>query len=190
MWIRINRACGHTARRLGEYLDGTLPLRRRRAVEAHLLACAACTRELETLRRTLALVMSLPRRELSDDFEATLRARLAGSERGRSGASRSRWEGIARLVLPSLFRERHLRAPWPSPFRRLAPAGAVAAGALALAVWNLSPSLVSAPTPRAAPAFVTALVHEHQLLHAGADMNDTVVRHNLDSDVLGDGDQE
>jgi anti-sigma factor RsiW len=189
MWMRINQACGRTARWLGEYLDGTLPPRRRRAVEAHLLACAACRRELETMRRTLALVTSLPRRELSGDFEASLRARLAGAERGWRGASRSRWGRLAFFLLPSLTRERHLRAPWPSPLRRLAPAG-IAAAALALAVWNLPPVAVTFGTPRAAPAYVTALVHEHQLLSAGSDMNATVVRHNLDSDLLGDGDEE
>ena len=36
MWKGINRACGRTARWLDEYIDGTLPLPRRRTVEAHL----------------------------------------------------------------------------------------------------------------------------------------------------------
>jgi hypothetical protein len=94
------------------------------------------------------------------------------------------------LLLPSLSRERHLRAPWPSPLRRLAPAGAVAAAALALAIWTLQPLDALHATHHEAPAYVTVLVHEHQLLGAGSDMNATVVGHNLDADPLADGDGE
>jgi anti-sigma factor RsiW len=175
---------------MGEYLDGTLPLRRRRAVEAHLLACAACRRELETVRRTLALVTSLPVRELSADFDRALRARLTAAERGRKATAPSRWSGFAGFLLPSLSRERHLRAPWPSPFRRLAPAGAFAAAALAVTLSYLQPWVALDTAPHPAPAYVVALVHEHQLLGAGSDMNATVVRHNLDGNLLGDGDEE
>jgi anti-sigma factor RsiW len=189
MWMRIDRGCGRTVRCLGEYLDGTLSLRRRRAVEAHLLACAACRREMETMRRTLSLVTSLPRRQLSADFDGALRARLAGTEPGRKAAAHAWWWGVAGLLVPTLSRERHLRAPWPSPLRRLAPAGIVAAAALGLAIWNLPPLAGRHPAGREAPAYVAALVREHQLLGAGSDINATVVGHNLDGD-LGDGDDE
>src|SRR5438445_11362465 len=76
MWKANERACGWTARSLGEFLDGTLPLAHGRAVEAHLRACAGCRRELEAMRRTLALLSGLPRRELTEDFDAALQARL------------------------------------------------------------------------------------------------------------------
>ena len=188
MWKRVNRACGRTVRGLGEYLDGTLPLRRRRAMEAHLLACAACRRELEAMRRTLALVTSLPRRELSAGFDQALRARLTATGRGKRAHSPSRRDGLAGFLLP--FRERHLRAPWPSALRRLAPAGAVAAAALAVAVWNQQPFAGLHSVPHEAPAYVATLVHEHQLLRAGSDMNVTVVRHNLEGDLLGEGEEE
>ena len=111
MWKRIDRACGRTVRSLGEYLDGTLPLRRRRALEAHLRACAACGREREAMRRTVALLTGLPRPELSADFDAALQARLAavgGAGRGRSGARLH----VPEALLPG---SRYLRAPWPSP---------------------------------------------------------------------------
>jgi anti-sigma factor RsiW len=173
---------------MGEYLDGTLPRRQRRAVEAHLFACAACRRELEAMRRTLALVTSLPRRELSADFDQALRARLTAADRGRRANAPSRRDGLAGFLLP--FRERHLRAPWPSALRRLAPAGALAAAALAVAVWNLQPFPGLHPASQRAPAYVATLVHEHQLLKAGSDMNVTVVRHNLEGDLLGDGEEE
>src|SRR5438445_11778185 len=113
MWKRIDRSCGRTARWLGEYIDGTLPLLRRRAVEAHLRRCNRCRRELEATRRTVALLADLPRRELSAGFEAGLRARLATAP-------------------PRRGRPRYQSAPWPSPFRRLAPAGVLAMAAAAL----------------------------------------------------------
>jgi hypothetical protein len=84
---------------------------------------------------------------------------------------------------------RHLRAPWPSELRRLAPAGALAA-ALALAAWNFQPWTHPPSPDRQPPAYVTALVQQHQMLNAGSDMNATVVSHNLGSDPLGDGDEE
>src|SRR5947209_14356781 len=135
MWIRINWSCGGTARCLGEYLDSTLSLRRRRAVEAHLRGCAACRWELESMRRTLALLSDLPRREVSDHFEAALRTRLAGIEASGEPAPRARFP-LPALLPPST---RYLRAPWPSEVRRLAPVGALAAVAVAVAAWNMQP---------------------------------------------------
>src|ERR1043166_258195 len=88
MWKANNGACGRAARSLGEYLDGTLPLARRRAVEAHLHLCAGCRAELEAIRRTLALLASMPQRELTEDFDTTLQARL--SELRRDGGRQTR----------------------------------------------------------------------------------------------------
>src|SRR5260370_38024996 len=106
MWMVINGGCGGTARARGEYLDGMLPLRRRRAVEAHLRACAACRHEVEATRRTLSLLRDLPHRELSDRFDAALQARLAGVKE----AAPARVSHLPFLRPPA----RHLRAPWPS----------------------------------------------------------------------------
>src|SRR5688500_8989247 len=100
MWKGIRPMCGRASRWLGEYVDGTLPLARRRALEAHLRTCAACRRELEATRRTIALLADLPRRELSDNFEASLHARLAGTQSPRTWWTGGSW---------------YLRAPWPSP---------------------------------------------------------------------------
>lgn len=46
---------------LSAYLDGQLALAERTHVENHLRGCAACQAELESLRRTVALVQALPR---------------------------------------------------------------------------------------------------------------------------------
>jgi anti-sigma factor RsiW len=191
MWKANDRACGRAARSLGEYLDGTLPLARRRAVEAHLRACAGCRSELEAIRRTLGLLASLPRRELTEDFDAALQARLAEVK----GVG-SRVSGVGSLLsfLHPTADTRHpkhyLRAPWPSPLWRLA-AGALAAATLGVVAWRLQPppnSIAVAPQPT--PAYVWAMVQEHQRLRIASDLNATVVSHNLGTDVLSEGDEE
>ncbi len=135
----------------------------------------------------MALLADLPRRELSEDFDRTLRARLADvSAAGgrRTGFRATRWWSL-------LSAARDLRAPWPSPLHRLAPVGALTAAALALAVWQLQP-MESLPyhATHHPPADVTALVQEHQLLGAGGELNSTVVSHNLGLDVLEYGEEE
>jgi anti-sigma factor RsiW len=182
MWKANNGACGRTARSLGEYLDGTLPLARRRAVEAHVHLCAGCRGELEAMRRTLALLAGMPRRELTEDFDTALQARL--SELRTAGDRRDRrWFPL----LPA----RELRAPWPSPLWRLAPAGALAAATLGVVAWRLQPP----PAPmevggRPTPAYVQMVVQEHQRLRVASDLNATVVSHNLGEDMLAEGDEE
>lgn len=181
MWKRTDRACGRTARILGEYLDGALPLRQRRAVEAHVDACAACRREMEAARGTLALLAGLPRRELSSAFDTALRERLAAA--ASTPPQRPRFWPGARTA-----EARWLRAPWPSPYRRLAPAAALAVASLGLFFLKAPPA--PPPNARPVPAYVKAMVHEHQMLNTGADLNATVVGHNLNGDLLGDGDEE
>jgi anti-sigma factor RsiW len=171
MWKANNWACGRTARSLGEYLDGTLPLARRRKVETHLHACAGCRHEMEALRRTLGLLANLPKRELSADFDTTLLARLAEVRRGRRAA----WEGGFR----SLTR--------PNPLLRLAPMGAVAVAVLGVAIWRLE---MPREQPATASAYVAAVVQEHQGLGMAPDLNATVVSHNLSGELLGDGEDE
>lgn len=141
------------------------------------------------MRRTLGLLAGLPGRELPARFDDALRARLAEAPRQRTGAG-SRWTRLASRLAGSLSRERYLHAPWPSPFRRLAPAGAVAAAGLGLLCWSLMPTLLPFRPGRSGPAYVKMVVQQHKLLNAGSDMNATVVGHNLGGDLLGDGDEE
>jgi anti-sigma factor RsiW len=190
MWKVNERACGRAARSLGEYLDGTLPLARRRAVEAHLHACAGCRRELEAMRRTLALLSGLPRRELSEDFDAALQARLEAIK----GVGRRVSGVVSSDPTPDLRHPRHyLRAPWPSPLRRLAPAGALTAVTLGMVAWRLGAVVTPAHPawqPPTAPAYVQALVEEHQRLRTTSDLNAIVVSHNLGSDSFAVGEDE
>jgi anti-sigma factor RsiW len=169
MWKGINRPCGRTARWLDQYIDGALSLPRRRSVESHLRHCERCRHELEATRRTIGLLSDLPKRELSANFEAGLRARLASAPTRRSS--------------------RYLNAPWPSPYRRLMPAGALAAAALGVVAWRME-LVPPQASPQPAPAYVAALVQEHQVLRTNADLSSTVVSHNLVAADLGDSEDE
>jgi anti-sigma factor RsiW len=173
---------------MGEYLDGTLAPGQRRRIEAHLQLCATCERELTAMRSTLALLAGLPGRELSDEFETTLGERLTGmpAPSRRCGFPRDCLVSLKSGAFPA---EPWLRAPWPSPLRLVAPIGAVAAAAALLFV-KASPTTQPVPARLSVPAYVKAMVHEHQMLNAGADMNATVVAHNLNGDLLADGDEE
>ena len=65
---------------LSEYVDNRLSARETISVERHLAECHACTRALNELRRTIALVAALPESKVSEDFMSGLQARLQGLE--------------------------------------------------------------------------------------------------------------
>lgn len=93
---------------ISAFLDGALAPAERARADAHLSACAACRRELDSLRHLKLLVSSAPRRTLPADLALSLERRFVGK--------RSRWAGLAN---PKLW----------------IPVGAVAAAALAFSVW-------------------------------------------------------
>ncbi len=72
----------HPVDALSEYLDDTLAAEQRRAVEAHLAACASCASTLDELRlvlaRASALVPEAPELDLWPAIEARLEPRRAG----------------------------------------------------------------------------------------------------------------
>jgi hypothetical protein len=78
------------ARRLSEYLDGTLQGRETRRVEAHLSACLACQTSLAELRRTTELLRSLRAGDESPDLTAAVLARIHAGEADPSAFERLR----------------------------------------------------------------------------------------------------
>jgi hypothetical protein len=151
------------ARRLSEYLDGTLQGRAARRVEAHLAGCAACRTSLTELRRTTELLRSLRGADESPDLSAAVLARIRAGEADPSVLERLR-SAAAR------FFSGGLGAP-------------LATAAVGLAVLALLPrieievsipgttgraaaSAPRAPTPRErapAPALAARRVHEARL---------------------------
>ena len=69
--------CEQTKDRLDEYLDGELSADDAAAVEQHLAGCEACRAELEALRKTAALVKSLPRVKAPEGLASDVKASLA-----------------------------------------------------------------------------------------------------------------
>jgi anti-sigma factor RsiW len=108
--------CYLRRRQLGAYLDNALPARAARAVGVHLDGCVACQREADGLRRLTAM----------------LRRSVVTVEPDWTGF----WPGIVRGIeaakhhVPTVNPERVAWRP------RLALAGALTAGLLALTVWQ------------------------------------------------------
>ena len=85
-------SCERMEGRLIAYLDGRAKESDRRAVESHLIACAACRARVEGFQGVWNILVELPEHEPSPAFDARLSARLA-TEPVRQGF----WKG----VLPS-----------------------------------------------------------------------------------------
>jgi len=62
--------CEEVARLLSLYLDGEVSEAERAGIEGHLDSCEKCRSEVETLRKTIALVKSLPPVKAPADFTA------------------------------------------------------------------------------------------------------------------------
>lgn len=67
---------------LTEYMEGTLPPRVVRSLEAHLMGCAACDEYLATLRRTRDAVGRLHAGTIPEDLHRRLHAFLDARRRG------------------------------------------------------------------------------------------------------------
>ena len=158
---------------LSEYIDNTLSARETWEVDRHLAECNSCNRALNEMRRTVGLVASSPRFEVSDDFMASLQVRLAGVE-----PSPARWAWLEGLR--DLFRPRALPA-W----------GALGAlGTAALAFVMLVPRGPQIPAaklgvPVAEPAIVQSAARQNLALQA-ADPFADIAAANLSAHVSTD----
>lgn len=93
---------------ISAFLDGALAAEERARVDAHLSACPACRRELDSLRHLKLVLSSAPRKTLPADLALSLERRFVRGEP---------WHKV--LTRPALW----------------IPAGAVAAAALAVGLW-------------------------------------------------------
>ncbi len=93
---------------LSASLDGELTAQEQAQLDAHLPACAECSRELAELRFAKTLLSAAPRRALPPELLAATLARVD-----------SRWAWLRDLARPVV----------------LVPAGALAAAALVVGVW-------------------------------------------------------
>ena len=75
--------CARMDKRLIPYLNGRLSDRKRRGVEAHLAACAACWLRADEFRAVAGLLGELPQIEPSGAFDARVRTRVAAEPQGQ-----------------------------------------------------------------------------------------------------------
>lgn len=97
--------CSELIARYTDYIDGVATPDDVRAMEAHLAGCASCRRYKAVLENGSALLQSLPRVELQEDFGQRLQHRLYHvqdertlSDRVASGAPALTVLGIAALL--------------------------------------------------------------------------------------------
>lgn len=154
---------GHVADRLSAYLDGALRAAEAERVRVHLERCAQCRGEWEALRRTVALLRTLPEQEVPAGFRARVMERVAASSRQPAvtrAARAARWPrlaawaaaaAVAATVLGAVLQATVLRAPQaalPGPQAALGQG----AGAAGLAADTEAAGAGGAPGPAAPPA--------------------------------------
>lgn len=93
---------------ISAFLDGALAVEDRARVDSHLVSCAACRRELESLRHFKLVLSTAPRRTMPAELALSLERRfVAGTPWWKTAAKPAFW----------------------------IPAGATAAAALAVGMW-------------------------------------------------------
>ena len=159
-------------RSLSDYLDESLPERRRARVEGHLAACPACRDELAALRRTVALLRDLGEPEAPPpDLAARVFARIDAGEaeaarRWGLGLGGLRWlapalTGAAALALVLVVQgvEIEVKLPGAGPALEAAPAAsaqfASRASAPPVAATPVSTSAGASTAPRAPAPLAT-----------------------------------
>lgn len=146
------------ARSFSEYLDGTLRGRQARRVEAHLVACGDCQRELAELRRTTEMLRSLRGGEDAPDLSGAILARIRAGEADPSAFERLRSAAA-----------RFLTGAWGAPLATAAvglvvlaivPRIEVEVSIPGIARPEAAAPVARAPSPQRPPALATRRVHE------------------------------
>ena len=85
MKLRHEITCRELVEIVTDYLEGTMPARRRRRFERHLGGCDGCTHYLEQMRTTIALTSRLTADAVPADAVAPLLAAFRDWHRGEPG---------------------------------------------------------------------------------------------------------
>lgn len=148
---RTNREHRFAAGNLSAYIDGQLTAAERSRVERHVAACADCGRDLETLRRTVALLRHVPVRPVPRSFALPASARAAQARHRRwnvaFGAMRTATVTIATMLVLVFAGDAALTSGLVS-----LPTGRAAGDATAL----LAPERGEPPVEEAAPMVAEA----------------------------------
>ena len=149
-------SCKKFQNQVHEYVDGSLPLAAREAVERHLRHCPACAGEAEACRRLRRALSSVPERRVSDAFEANLATALRETAPAPSAAQW--WERF------------RLRYEWRFRVPAMAAAGGLAVAILAAVA--VPPLTTPSARAQARRQYLTRAVERHQQLEdAGRDVD-------------------
>jgi predicted anti-sigma-YlaC factor YlaD len=72
--FRREMACIEVVEVVTDYLEGTMPARKRRLLEEHLTGCDGCTAYLEQMRETISLTGRLEPEDVPPELEERLLA--------------------------------------------------------------------------------------------------------------------
>jgi anti-sigma factor RsiW len=72
--FRRDMPCIEVVEMVTDYLEGTMPARRRRLLERHLTACDGCTAYLEQMRETISITGRLEPEDVPRELEEQLLA--------------------------------------------------------------------------------------------------------------------
>jgi hypothetical protein len=72
--FRRETACIEVVEVVTDYLEGTMPARKRRLLEEHLTGCDGCTAYLEQMRETISLTGRLEPEDVPPELEERLLA--------------------------------------------------------------------------------------------------------------------
>ncbi|MGQ9840837.1 MAG: zf-HC2 domain-containing protein [Anaerolineae bacterium] len=161
---------------LSAFLDGQVGPAERATIETHLSGCAICRQELESLRKTVALLGALPRREVPHAFtlsETTVAGRRSTTEVSWLGGLVRGLGVVAAMVLVVVLAATLFRQPMavPGPFMaRFAPTAATAestselpvAPAMVLEAPAPTSAVPEAPVPTAGERTITAVAETPQ----------------------------
>ena len=70
--FRREMACIEVVEVVTDYLEGTMPARKRRILEQHLMGCDGCTAYLEQMRETISLAGRLQPEDVPPELEERL----------------------------------------------------------------------------------------------------------------------
>lgn len=140
--------CKEVRAMLSEYTDNTVSARSAWIVEKHLAGCKACAEEARQMQAMVQLLQSAPRLDTSDNFMASLHARLDTVD-PNSISDRSVWDRLRSWLMPAGVPILGARVP------AIGLGLAAAACALVLAL-NRPESPAVSPAP---PAAVADSVH-------------------------------
>jgi len=161
--------CHTIQERFADYLDRSLPLAEREAVEAHAAACGPCRNALAMSREMVAALAEVPAPELPDGYGDRFAARLEALPAPRARAARPWRRPAGRPAFPAL-------AGWGRALAGVAAGVLLTLAFVSYGTHFLAPGGAHLPVPSAGPGPVPAAtpVADRDAMHVPMGEDSTV----------------